>query len=487
MNSLSYLSITSLYLILFYGCYALLLHRNTFFELNRAYLLTSIVLSLMLPFVELPTGTADSLPVGTLTLPIFVVGVASSDQSYSLTLTQWIWLVYAFGVAVMLVRLGLNLRAITNLIKRGTSERRPGLILVRLPDDSTPSFSFGRYLVLNYTDALTPSDALMRHEEAHINQFHTADVLFLELVQAMFWFNPVLWLYKRALQEIHEFLADRTAVRQVSASEVTLNQASVQPTYAQQLVAYALDSPFTALTTPFASKSTLKQRIVMLQKPASHRRALLSYALVLPLAACLVMCTQSEQDHSQSVVAPITGQASARKAVKVDGEIFTVVEHVPEFPGGMEALGNYLFQNLKYPAAARNANAQGRVFVSFVVTKTGEITDVNVLKGIGFGTEEEAIRVVTQMPKWKPAMHGGKVVNVKFNLPINFQMDDKTAAATTQPAFFSFPTNDADIQKLYKHFIVNGKEVAFSEFKKYDKAAIVEASSSEQAIKLETK
>lgn len=496
MSALPYLLTASLYLLLFYGCYVLLLRRNTFFGLNRAYLLGSVVLALLLPFVKLPVETIKSFPAGAVTLPTFVVGRTSTIQPDTWSAMDCFWLIYALGAAVMLVRLGLNLGTVFRLIKRGTSERNPTYTLVRLLDDTTPSFSFGRYLVLNRTDALTEPDALLRHEEAHIRQRHTADVLFLEVVRVAFWFNPVLWLYKRAVQEVHEFLADRAVLQ------------TPQPDYPHQLVAYALNVSPAALITPFVSKSTLKQRIVMLQKPKTHRRALLGYVLALPLAALLVMCTQLDPNQPQSEADHGLSQALARKPVKVDGEIFTVVENQPEFQGGMKELGEYLQNNLRYPASAQKVNAEGKVFVSFIVTKTGEITDVKLLKGIGFGADEEAMRVVQSMPRWKPGSQNGQSVNVRYNIPIKFQLEESAESAakkagvppppppalptpsapevSEKSAFFSFPTNDADIQKAYKHFIVNGQEVTFNAFKNYPKSAIVEASSSEQSMRIET-
>lgn len=415
MNTLPYLLTASMYLLAFYGCYWLLLRRNTFFGLNRLYLITSIAISLVAPLIKLPDSTLESLPVGTITLSTLVVGTPAEPDG--LTTDQWLWFVYALGCFAMLLRLGIHIQAVMRLIGRGTAMQRPGYMLIRLPDDQTPSFSFGSYLVLNRTDARHEPVALITHEEAHIRQRHTADILFVEVIRAIFWFNPILWLYKKSIQEVHEFLADRAA-----------NQTSRQQTdaYARQLVAYALHVPATALTTPFVSKSTLKQRIVMLHKPASTRRALLSYLLTLPLAALLAMCTQSERDQPQTA-----SEVSARKAVTVDGEIFAAVDQQPQFPGGIKNLMEYLSDNLKYPEAAKKANIEGRVFVSFVVTKTGEITDVKILKGIGYGADEEAVRVVERMPRWTPAEQDGQKVNVKYNLPINFQLEntaDKSAA-----------------------------------------------------------
>ncbi|WP_332368986.1 M56 family metallopeptidase [Spirosoma telluris] len=389
------------------------------------------------------------MPIGTITLPTFVVGNTVPSQSDGLTLIQWIWLVYGLGVVTMLTRLGLNLRSVFKLISRGQAEHKPAYTLIRFPDDSTPSFSFGGYMVLNHTDSLIEPDVLIRHEEAHIRQRHTVDVLFMEIVQAAFWFNPVLLLYKHALQEVHEFLADRTVLK------------TPQPDYPHQLVAYALNMPVTALTTPFVSKSTLKQRIIMLQKPASNRHALLGYALILPMAACLVMCTQSGQDQAQSAILPATQQAAPRKAVKVEGEVFTVVENQPAFPGGMKQLGEYLSQNIKYPQTALKANIEGKVFVNFVVTKTGEITDVNLLKGIGYGADEEAIRVVQNMPNWKPGTQNGQAVNVKYNLPIRFQSDE---VIQKKLALESSGKDEAENEfssslLSYKNFTLDGKPI----------------------------
>jgi protein TonB len=93
-------------------------------------------------------------------------------------------------------------------------------------------------------------------------------------------------------------------------------------------------------------------------------------------------------------------------------EIFTIVEDMPSFPGGEEALFKYLAQNIKYPQIAKEAGITGRVFVNFVIDKEGNVTDVKVLRGIGGGCDEEAVRVVKNMPKWSPGKQRGKPVKV---------------------------------------------------------------------------
>ena len=103
-------------------------------------------------------------------------------------------------------------------------------------------------------------------------------------------------------------------------------------------------------------------------------------------------------------------------------EIFQVVENDPEFPGGAEALYKYLAQNIKYPQLARENNITGRVYVTFVVEKDGSVTGARVLRDIGGGCGQEAIRVVKSMPKWTPGKQRGKNVRVQYNLPVNFSL-----------------------------------------------------------------
>jgi len=139
--------------------------------------------------------------------------------------------------------------------------------------------------------------------------------------------------------------------------------------------------------------------------------------------------TQEGDPNAENIIAAPEASAAPTKvevaveAAPKEEEIFTVVEQQPEFSGGMAALGQYLSKNLRYPAAAQRANVSGRVFVSFVVNTDGSIQDVQVLKGLGFGTDEEAQRVVKGMPKWRPGKQSGRPVRVKYNLPINFTLE----------------------------------------------------------------
>ena len=103
-------------------------------------------------------------------------------------------------------------------------------------------------------------------------------------------------------------------------------------------------------------------------------------------------------------------------------KVYMVVEQQPEFPGGVAAMVKFISQNIKYPSQARRMGTEGSVFVEFVVDQQGNITNPRVIKGIGAGCDEEAIRVVQKMPPWKPGKQNGKAVKVRFVLPVKFML-----------------------------------------------------------------
>lgn len=108
--------------------------------------------------------------------------------------------------------------------------------------------------------------------------------------------------------------------------------------------------------------------------------------------------------------------------VEDEGKIFTIVEEMPSFPGGEEKMLEYVAKNIKYPAIARENGITGRVYVNFYIDKDGKVQSAKVVRGIGGGCDEEALRVVRMMPQWKPGKQNGRAVNVNYNLPINFTL-----------------------------------------------------------------
>lgn len=122
--------------------------------------------------------------------------------------------------------------------------------------------------------------------------------------------------------------------------------------------------------------------------------------------------------------APPKEAAVVKVEQPVEEEILMSVEQDPQFPGGISELMKYLQKNVKYPSAAQRANISGKVILQFVVEKDGSVAQVRVIKSVGFGCDEEAVRVVKSMPKWSPGKQNGRAVRVYFNLPVTYTLQE---------------------------------------------------------------
>ncbi|WP_035333426.1 M56 family metallopeptidase [Dyadobacter crusticola] len=409
MEMLLYLGKVNLYWILLFACYRLMLRQHTFFQLNRFYLLGSLAAAFALPFVIYP-DTAPALPV------IYEVNAAAvsvsaiQEKQPLITWVQAVWIVYAIGLIISGYLLFRHIRQLRRFLMAGEVIELEDCTVVMIDSNQIGSFSFLKWIVINRNDYESHFDDILCHEMVHVKQWHSADILFVEVMKVCFWFNPVLTLYKRDLQEVHEFLAD--------------SKASNRENYARFLVSYALNAPIASLTNHFFKPSQIKSRIQMIYKNRSPKWLLSTYLFAATMigATALLVAGCEKEDNSQPEVAKTEEEVLPAK-------VFTVVETQPEFPGGKEEMFKFLGRKIKYPTAAVKANVQGRVFLSFIVTETGHILDVKVLKGLGFGCDEEAVRVIRSFPKWKPGEQNGQKVNVKYVLPINFQLEEEDSQA----------------------------------------------------------
>lgn len=156
----------------------------------------------------------------------------------------------------------------------------------------------------------------------------------------------------------------------------------------------------------------------------------INYSLILTSVALIMLlfsCGESEREEATSTVNRNT-ESAATRAEKSDskkeltGKVYEIVDQMPEYPGGLTALMNYLRANIRYPEAAQKAGIEGRVIVSFIVEPNGSVSNVEIVRGVDSDLDQEALRVVRQMPKWKPGKQDGSTVRVKFHLPIKFML-----------------------------------------------------------------
>lgn len=141
------------------------------------------------------------------------------------------------------------------------------------------------------------------------------------------------------------------------------------------------------------------------------------------------LTTELEIENTEATrnlaIVPVFQKFDTKKEEDVEeNKIFVVVSEMPEFPGGNRALAKYLNDNVKYPAVAAETGVKGKVIVSFVVNKDGSICDVKIMRGVDLALDQEAIRVVSNMPRWKPGKQGDRTVRVSYRVPINFQLSE---------------------------------------------------------------
>jgi len=134
--------------------------------------------------------------------------------------------------------------------------------------------------------------------------------------------------------------------------------------------------------------------------------------------------SETDYDYTKEVMMdlPPPEESEPNKSLPDDSLIFTIVEDQPEFPGGNDSLKAYIKRNIQYPKEALEKGIEGTVFVTFIVEKDGSVSGVQVLRGIGKGCDKEAMRVIRNMPRWKPGYQRGNPVRVKYHVPIRFKL-----------------------------------------------------------------
>ena len=173
----------------------------------------------------------------------------------------------------------------------------------------------------------------------------------------------------------------------------------------------------------------------MMNKKRTRTTGRIKYALFAPLTAALLLVSNIEavarttERIAEKVSTTLTEEIQATPTIDQDDPVFQVVEQMPEFPGGMGECMKWLQANIKYPKEG-DKGVQGRVILQFIVEKDGSITDVKVVRSVSPDLDAEAIRVASAMPKWKPGMQRGKVVRVKYTLPVMFRLEKKEAVTS---------------------------------------------------------
>ena len=507
---------SNLLFAIFYLFYRLLLARETFHRFNRFSLLGILLLSCLLPLVEVSVKQETEVHQTMLTLEqllmmadaVNATEAGASAETATVTWIQVALLVYLAGIVFFAFRNVCSLVRLLMLLKSGKKEdigsylpsRKERVTLIVHNRDIAP-FSWMGYIVISRKDLEENGREILIHELAHIHNRHSWDLLVADVCIFFQWFNPASWLLKQELQNIHEFEADETVIKEgVDAKQ-----------YQLLLIKKAVGTRLYSMANSF-NHSKLKKRITMMLKEKSSPWARLKYLYVLPVAAIAVTAfarpevSETVEEISavkvndltaivETKVAESSGQLlpvqsvpkdsvnrkskvavqqmdelvvvgyASKDSVKDREPVFNVVEQMPSFPGGMEALMQYLAKNMRYPVEAQKNKVQGRVVVGFIVSKDGDIKKAHILRGVDPELDAEAIRVIESMPRWMPGMQRGKAVAVSYTLPVMFRLTEdalglklveasgSTAGELDKGVTFSYAEGKQPL------CIVNGKEV----------------------------
>jgi TonB family protein len=440
---------SAFYLAALYLVYSVLLSTDTLYGRNRLFILLSVIAALIFPLITLQVARPVNIPYFGKTLSeVLVTGNAGASGNSSLMafsrIPGIIFLIYLSGLFLFGIKLIIDFVELIILIIKNQST---GYHIIRFNGLNTPGFSALGYVFINARLTTEETEEILKHEQNHLDHNHFIDIIFIETVKVFQWFNPFIHLFNRSLRAVHEFQADegclRTGILVVNYQKLLMNQ--------------IFNTRVFTITNSFSNPTLIKKRMIMMTKQRSKSLANLKLLMVLPAIAIVMIAfssckgkTEKKETTTESIAPtqpPTVPQGDTEKKVMMGdqpapGEVppppppppppFTVkngdttwfkVQVMPEFPGGDDALKEYIVKNVKYPDAAKNNGIQGRVIVRFVVTANGKIDNISVLKGVDPELDKEAIRVVSTLPAFtKPGFQDGKPVSVWYMLPINFSL-----------------------------------------------------------------
>jgi hypothetical protein len=468
--------------------YHLLLEKEKIHQFNRFYLLFSLVFSLSIPFITIEVIQESISPlIGKAAIKPGEPTMIIIEDSMNYWLVS-LWGIYAIVSSILIIRFITNIRKLTSRINSNPAIDYKNSKLVLLKEKVLPH-TFLDTIFINETDYHNRKieAELYTHELIHVTQKHTLDILFIEILKMVFWFNPIFIFYKKAIQLNHEFLADEKVVK--SYNNV--------PFYQNLLlsVANANSSYYLASNLNY---SITKKRLIMMTKTTSAPTSMLKKLVLIPLFTSIVILSCAKKVEKEESVqsptelkSPISGMekyfeettfyikdengttiankkfneltteekanvpppppplnVSEHKQEMKDqsnepldtkgpqfvdinihnnktGKAYTTTEvsEKPNFPGGMDKFYKFVGENYKISPQASEIKLKGKVYITFMVEKDGSLSEFTILRDIGYGTGEEAIRVLKLCPKWIPGKVNNIPVKTLYSLPITIKTD----------------------------------------------------------------
>lgn len=405
-----YLIISNVALLLFFGIYWFGTRKLTFFHWNRYYLICSLLTAYVIPlglYLKLPKSELMHFKLPEIIVGLSPVLATSNAQSAELTdmfsLPSWST-IYWIGVCLFAIWLIIRLFRLLELIQHGNGKQ---------------SFSFFGKIIINKELRDDEYNQVYLHEEEHRKQGHSFDIMLVELFRVFNWFNPVYQLLIKELKFLHECIVDE-------------KHAENKVSYAELLLAQAMDTQRTVLQHEFSNHSLLKNRIMMLFKEKTDYKFKVTYLLAIPTSLLVLMlvvnCRQTEKETKTvetEVAKPKTEEIVLEDAPDNEpfqGELVEKAEILAEYPGGFNNFRSFVQENYTFPQAAIDAGVKGKVEASFIIGSDGKISNIKIIEDLKHGTGEALIAAIKKAEDWKPAIRNGQKVATKYTIPLRLDL-----------------------------------------------------------------
>ena len=274
-------------ILLFQGIFLFIynfwLRKETFYNINRVYLLGTSVLTVFIPFISINIVPESTVATQIVALSEIVLNPNNIQLSEGLltsvssipTYSLFLW-VYGGGVLVSLIFFLWKISKLVQLISKNNKQKSKGYILVKLPA-STSVFSFLNYVFIGDQVVEKDTSILLKHEQVHIRQRHTLDLLWFEILKIILWFNPFVYLYQRHITALHEYIADAESIK-----------ISDKKTYYNHILNDLFQIENMAFVNQFYNKSLIQKRITMMTKTQSQKWKKVKYLILIPITAIML-------------------------------------------------------------------------------------------------------------------------------------------------------------------------------------------------------
>ena len=326
---MEYLLKASAVVVLFYWCFNLFLKRETFFQHNRWFLFIGLLIALVFPFLVIPIYIPiEPIVISETTyIQTFPIDFVVTQPETNFDWTKLIPIIYGIGFALFLVQFVFQFGSLGLLLLKNP-KNKDGIYTYVIVENKISPFSFFKWIVYN-PDAIEDNelDLILTHEKVHAKQLHSIDILLTQVACVIFWFNPLIWLYRKEVRQNLEYIADyKTQIKSNSEKE-----------YQRLLLKTSVVNHNISLSNNFYN-SLIKERIIMLKKSRSNTKKQWRYLLMLPLLAGLLLSMNTEEVYVEDGITSINSEKTLEFVVTkntTDTELKSMTETVEEKGGSL--------------------------------------------------------------------------------------------------------------------------------------------------------